>query len=309
MDALMGEDKTGVFGSGQATAAPGFSAGGVAGMLGSVLGMTNDNTGGSGPYKSKFKALEGLPRHTVYRPTSLPEGVTMPVIVWGNGACAGNGAWFSKFLNEIASHGFFIIANGAPGGTAGTKANDLPDAIDWVHKHAGQGDYKAVDKSRIAAAGQSCGGIQAFSASLDKRVTLTGIFNSGLINAGNTKKFAELHAPVGFFLGGPDDIAYANGERDYKNMPEHIPTIKANLPVGHMATYGDTHGGKFGQAAVLFFKWQMKGDQDAGQAFLNPKSGPLTKKGWDVVSKNWSVGGKVGGVNATAAGEVAQASS
>jgi hypothetical protein len=41
-------------------------------------------------------------------------------------------------------------------------------------------------------------------------VTLTGIFNSGLINAENTKRFAQLHAPVGFFLGGPSDIAYAN---------------------------------------------------------------------------------------------------
>jgi hypothetical protein len=51
---------------------------------------------------------------------------------------------------------------------------------------------------------------QRYSASLDKRVTLTGIFNSGLINADNTKRFAQLHAPVGFFLGGPSDIAYAN---------------------------------------------------------------------------------------------------
>jgi hypothetical protein len=49
-----------------------------------------------------------------------------------------------------------------------------------------------------------------YSASLDKRVMLTGIFNSGLINTENTKRFAQLHAPVGFFLGGPSDIAYAN---------------------------------------------------------------------------------------------------
>jgi hypothetical protein len=45
------------------------------------------------------------------------------------------------------------------------------------------------------------------------------------------------------------------GEQDYKNMPAHIPTIKANLAVHHMATYGETHGGKFGKIGALFFKW------------------------------------------------------
>ena len=73
----------------------------------------------------------------------------------------------------------------------------MPDAIDWVYKNAGQGQFANVDKSRLAAAGQSCGGVQAFSASLDKRVSVTGIFNSGLLNEANTKLFNDLHGPVG----------------------------------------------------------------------------------------------------------------
>jgi hypothetical protein len=48
------------------------------------------------------------------------------------------------------------------------------------------------------------------SASLDPRVTLTGIFNSGLVNANNSYLFEKLHAPIGFFLSGPTDIAYEN---------------------------------------------------------------------------------------------------
>lgn len=67
-----------------------------------------------------------------------------------------------------------------------------------------------MDKTRIAVAGQSCGGIQAYTASLDPRVKATAIFNSGLINTANKKHFPKLHAPVGYFLGGPTDIAYAN---------------------------------------------------------------------------------------------------
>src|ERR1700749_1907846 len=81
MDGIMGESTTGIFGSGSATAPPGFSLTGIVGMLGPVLGMTNDQTGGSGPYKSKFAAVPSLAKHTVYSPTSIPEGVKLPVIV------------------------------------------------------------------------------------------------------------------------------------------------------------------------------------------------------------------------------------
>jgi hypothetical protein len=70
-------------------------------------------------------------------------------------------------------------------------------------------------------------------------------------------------------------------------MPANILTTKVNLPVGHMGTYGARYGGKFGKAAVLFFKWQLKGDKAAGEEFLNP-GGSLRADGWDVVSKNYS---------------------
>jgi hypothetical protein len=209
---LMGEDTTGIFGAG--TAAPGsFSIGSLVGMLGPVLGMTRDTTGGTGPYKAGLTpVLTELPKQTVFRPKSVPAGVKLPVILWGNGLCAGKGDWFSKFLVEIASHGYFIMALGAPNGGLGDKtlATDMPSAIEWVYKNAGKGEYAYLDKTKIAAAGQSCGGLQAYSASVDPRVTLTGLFNSGLLNDKNAKHFEKLHAPVGFLLGGPSDVAFEN---------------------------------------------------------------------------------------------------
>jgi len=267
-------------------------AGGISSLLGPVAGMTKDTTGGSGPYKSSFGPVPGLGKHTMFMPTSIPAGVTLPSIVWGNGACFGYGAWFSKFLNEIASHGFFIIANGAHNGSllTATSQKDMPDAIDWIYKNAGQGKFAAVDKTKLAAAGQSCGGLQAYQASLDKRVTLTALFNSGLTTS-DSKILAKLHAPVGFFTGGTGDGANANSARDYKNMPAKIPTVKSVLPnVGHMATYGDKHGGKFGKAASIFFKWHLKGDRAAAQEFLQPTT--LKADGWEIVSKGWDSAGR-----------------
>jgi hypothetical protein len=189
-------------------------------MASAVAGMTKDTTGGSGPYKSSFGPVPGLEKHTLYMPTTVPAGVTLPSIVWGNGACFGYGAWFSKFLNEIASHGFFIIANGAPDGSllSTTTQKDLVDSIDWIYKNAGQGKFAAVDKTKLAAAGQSCGGLQAYQASLDKRVTLTALFNSGLTTSDN-KLLAQLHAPVAFFTGGSGDGANVNvSMNNFKSM-------------------------------------------------------------------------------------------
>jgi hypothetical protein len=209
---LMGEDTTGIFGAGNST--PGsFSLSSLSSMIGPVLGMTADMTGGTGPYKAGVAhSLAELPKQTIFKPKSVPQDVKLPVILWGNGLCAGRGAWFSKFLVEIASHGYFIMALGAPNGSLMDKtlATDMPNAIDWVYKNAGNGEYAYLDKTKIAAAGQSCGGLQAYSASVDPRITLTGLFNSGLLNADNAKLFGKLHAPVGFFLGGPTDVAFAN---------------------------------------------------------------------------------------------------
>jgi hypothetical protein len=53
--------------------------------------------------------------------------------------------------------------------------------------------------------------LEAYSASYhDDRIKLTILFNSGIIDGNKTYLLKELKAPVGFFLGGPLDVAYAN---------------------------------------------------------------------------------------------------
>lgn len=71
-------------------------------------------TTGSGPYKSVMEMDAGLPDHTVYRPEDISalSGVTLPLVIWGNGACANAGNSFSNFLTDISSYGFLAIALG-----------------------------------------------------------------------------------------------------------------------------------------------------------------------------------------------------
>jgi hypothetical protein len=171
-----------------------------------------DNTGGSGPYKSNFTTDDSLADHTIYRPTNpLPPGQKLQVLVWGNGGCFAAGLMFQNFLTEIASHGWMVIASGPPTGqlTVQSKVSDLTKAIDWVVK-AKLGD---VDTSRLAVSGQSCGGLEAYSASYsDARVKNILIFNSGILNAAKRPLLAQLRAgvPIAYFLGGKADIAGAN---------------------------------------------------------------------------------------------------
>jgi hypothetical protein len=56
----------------------------------------------------------GLPGHTTYRPDDLSafNGTSLPIVVWGNGACVNAGNFFAPFLTEISSYGYLVIALG-----------------------------------------------------------------------------------------------------------------------------------------------------------------------------------------------------
>jgi hypothetical protein len=66
-------------------------AGGMSSLGGDGKYARTDGSGGSGPYKAAYTTDPGLRRHTIYLPKSIPEGIKLPVVIWGNGACYGKG--------------------------------------------------------------------------------------------------------------------------------------------------------------------------------------------------------------------------
>jgi hypothetical protein len=66
-------------------------AGGMSSLGGDSKYARTDGSGGSGPYKAAYTTDPTLRRHTIYLPKSIPEGIKMPVVVWGNGLCYGKG--------------------------------------------------------------------------------------------------------------------------------------------------------------------------------------------------------------------------
>ncbi|MFG1839616.1 cellulose binding domain-containing protein [Micromonospora sp. NPDC049175] len=243
--------------------------------------------GGSGPYPADYETSTSLANHTIFRPQTLPSE-RLPIVVWGNGGCSANGLSQGNFLREIASHGFLAIANGAPNGSGSTNSQQLTQSIDWaVAENSRQGSkyYNRIDTTKVAVAGFSCGGLEAYAVSNDPRVTTTGIFSSGLLNDADDYQLRRLTKPIAYFVGGPSDIAYPNAIDDWGKLPAGLPAFMGNLNVGHGGTYDQPNGGEFGRVAVLYLKWRLKGDTTAGANFVGPNCG-LCRGQWSVQQKN-----------------------
>lgn len=261
--------------------------------------------GGTGSYSAIMSTDNSLPTHTIFRPKDLSafgKQNKLPIIAWGNGACA-NSPWeHVNFLSEVASHGFLVIAigpmpqEGEKGGGKSTSSQ-MTDAINWaIAQNSDKNSplFNTIDVSKIAVSGMSCGGLQTLETAPDTRVTTTVVCNSGIfINPGsgfpgmpNLKKddLLKLHTPTLYILGGEKDIAYENGMDDYSKI-NHVPVFVANMNVGHGGTYGQPHGGEFAKVATAWFKWQLKGDNEAGKFFTGNPCGLSQNPVWKVEKK------------------------
>jgi len=230
----------------------------------------------------------GLPDHTVYRPENLSalNGATLPLVIWGNGACANAGNSFSNFLTDISSYGFLAIALGpivergaaGPGQPpaapapapqpaiqqpadptqlprnlppAATHPSQMIDAIKWATAENDRADskyYKRLNTGRIAVMGQSCGGVQAIEVAADSRVTTVIVWNSGL--------FAEPSNMGGGKTLSKKDLesihvpmAYISGDSTdiaHNNANSDFEYVKS-IPVFRAWERGVGHGGTYNQ--------------------------------------------------------------
>jgi acetyl esterase/lipase len=259
--------------------------------------------GGSGPYKAIMKEEPTLPEHTVFVPQDLSafsKSKQLPVLVWGNGACA-NSPWeHMNFLNEIASHGYIVLATGIIPMTDEwyrgpmSRSEQQIESIDWIiaqNANPASPYYNKIDVKNICVAGMSCGGLQTLFNCADKRIKTLMICNSGLFsqqNAGQAvggmpmppkEKLKEIHTPIIYILGGKEDIAYENGMDDFHRI-SHVPACAANFPVGHGGTYRQPHGGEFSIVALAWLDWQLKNDQKAAKMFKGKDCELSKRKDW-----------------------------
>ena len=273
--------------------------------------------GGTGPYKAVMYEVEGFSEHTVFAPKDLSvfnAKKPLPVLVWGNGGCANSPRGHEKFLNDIASYGYLVLATGimpaegAPRGMGGmgrgnqSRSEQQIESMDWAFAQNADKNspfYQKIDTKNICISGMSCGGLQALFNCFDKRVTSIMICNSGLFDQeGGAPRMGgmpsvpkdnlkDIHCPIIYILGGESDIAYRNGMDDFSRI-NHVPAIAVNLPVGHGGTYNQPHGGEFAIVARAWLDWQLKGDKEASKMFVGDKPAILERADW-TIQKNAKV--------------------
>jgi len=262
----------------------------------------NTTVSGSGPHDViiEINSGDGIKSGTIYRPEDLGGEEKYPIFVWGNGGCSQNGFSNKVALGEIASWGYFVIADGTPGGTGDgmSGGGDMGDPapfynyITWAiaeNSKPCSEYYQSLDTTKIAADGFSCGGLMAINASGDPRFTAIGYTSSGLFNA-DQAIWGGIHTPIKIMNGGPDDMAYENGQRDYNGISA------LGIPIIYFVKTIAGHGGDLSQARgdfnivnLAWLNWQLKGDEgETGKALLmGPNCKYCNDSGWEFKSANW----------------------
>ena len=281
------------------------------------------DTTGTGPFAAMKSDDPAFPGHVVYRPADLGKlgRRKLPIVIWGNGGCSDDGAAERLFLEEIASHGYLVVAPGAilsgPGAPPRAPAPPPPPlpaggvaprlSVRTTVAQFEQGLEQALaanrasgpwhdrlDEGRVAVSGYSCGGLQALAVAGDPRVKATLILHSGVFNTGSPIQGLQvdksvlntLHTPVIYLLGGKSDIAWSNGTDDFARI-DKVPALLASHDVGHGGTFQKPNGGEEAQVTSAWLDWQLLGDAQAGKTFVGPDCGLCRNPQWTVSRKGF----------------------
>lgn len=261
------------------------------------------DNGGTGNYRAVIVSEKTLPDFTVYRPRNVKaaarrEGL-LPLLIWCNGACSDNSKGYERMLNEMASHGYLVVAigkmkvNDDDREDGGSNEKQVVEAINWVVKQVGTKTsdyYKAIDVNNVAAAGHSCGGAQAIANCANTRMKTLLIMNAGMggmsMGGASPQTLKQLHCPLIYMTGGSGDVAYENAKTDFGSITK-VPVVWADLPTaGHGGTYWDPQGGEFGRVALKWMDWHLKGYSQNANIFLKPSVTKVFTK-WKIQNKNF----------------------
>jgi hypothetical protein len=207
-------------------------------------------------------------------PTNVGQnGVDHPIFVWGPGA-GSDPADYEDMLRQWASHGFVVYSE-----VSSSSGDYMVDALDWLedeNARPGSPLYQNLDTAEVAFGGHSRGSIGTFDVADEPRLATT-IHVAGGSFDGNGPD--NLRRPT-LYIGGDEDFATANMERDYTNT---------DVPVWFTVLDNTDHiyATRNGQHIITaWLRWHLADEQFRGATdFL--AAGCTFCDGGEVRFKNW----------------------
>lgn len=249
-------------------------------MAGPFATVTENNVGpaaGVGPDGGAPVAF------TMFRPKDLSQGgLCHPVVTWGNGTGA-NPSLYKVLLNQLASHGFVVIASDSPNVAQGSPA-PMVAGVTWVLQ---QNDdptselYQKIDTTHIGATGHSQGAFATTSAGADSHITTI----APLCGASAQR---NLHGPAWLFCGGMDTTVPCSTIQNAFNGISNVPVMLADyLSVDHgtWITFRGTTPSPVEAAVTAWMRVQLMGDTALRSWFYGPSCKLCTDAGWQVMQK------------------------
>jgi hypothetical protein len=201
------------------------------------------------------------PTFTLVRPTDLRQGgLCHPVITWGNGHGT-TPSLYARLLNQLASHGFVVIASNSSQVSMGDPPPMLV-GVTWVIEQNSDPTsvlYQRIDTSHIGASGHSEGALSTMRAGADARIVTIAPIEGSMA----TK---TLHGPALLMCGGMDTTLPCDGHVTSFNGITNQPVMLADqLAATHTSWVGGGGGagGTLNPFIVALTGWmrvQLMGD-------------------------------------------------
>lgn len=208
---------------------------------------------------------------TVHRPAVLGQnGVTHPVILWGNGTGAAPGV-YGALLSHLASHGFIAAAANTTNAGNGSQMLACLDALAAANNTPGSPFFTRVDTASVGASGHSQGGAGTIMAGRDARVDTTAPVQPyiGFIPGGGAFSQASIGQQQGRML-------LLSGSADFVAVPSihQRPVFNGvNQSVVWGTLSGATHfepagnAGRYREPLTAWFRARLMGDATAAAVF------------------------------------------
>lgn len=170
-----------------------------------------------------------VPKFYVYRPMEMAtSGYCHPVVIWSNGH-GDQPSTYEVLLNNLASHGFVVVASLSSIPSQGTPLPAVTGA-QWItaqNDDATSEFYHHLDTAHIGASGHSEGGLATTKAASDPHITAIATVSGAGANPG-------IHGPALLFCGEKDTVVPCSSVMTtYSSIKDQPAMLADNLSADH----------------------------------------------------------------------------